>query len=95
MPMYWFEAWIDFNCHYPTAIKIAAGKINAVTGDHGAMAPRRAAGLHGGTRAALVGWVCRRGHRPVVGGASGAGQDGGRGHDRRGRAAAYRSWSIP
>ena len=33
MPMYQSEAtWIDFRCDYPMAIKIAAGKINAVTG---------------------------------------------------------------
>ena len=34
MPMYQSEAtWIDFSCDYPMAIKIAAGKINAVTGE--------------------------------------------------------------
>ena len=36
LPMYQAEAlWINFNCRsgYPFAIKIAAGKINAVTGD--------------------------------------------------------------
>ena len=34
MPMYQSEAtWIDFSCLYPMAIKIAAGKINAVTGE--------------------------------------------------------------
>ena len=34
MPMYQSEAaWIDFSCAYPMAIKIAAGKINAVTGE--------------------------------------------------------------
>ena len=34
MPMYQSEAtWIDFSCGYPMAIKIAAGKINAVTGE--------------------------------------------------------------
>lgn len=34
MPMYQSEAtWIDFTCLYPMAIKIAAGKINAVTGE--------------------------------------------------------------
>lgn len=34
MPMYQSEAlWINFSGHYPCAIKIAAGKINAVTGD--------------------------------------------------------------
>jgi hypothetical protein len=33
LPMYQSEAlWIDFNCSYPMAIQIAAGKINAVTG---------------------------------------------------------------
>ena len=34
LPMYQSEAmWISFNSGYPCAIKIAAGKINAVTGD--------------------------------------------------------------
>ncbi len=34
LPMYQAEAlWINFNGHYPCAIKIAAGKINAVTGE--------------------------------------------------------------
>ncbi|PPL17611.1 hypothetical protein UN63_04630 [Oceanisphaera arctica] len=34
MPMYQSEAmWINFSGHYPMAIKIAAGKINAVTGE--------------------------------------------------------------
>ena len=34
MPMYQSEAtWIDFSGHYPMAVKIAAGKINAVTGE--------------------------------------------------------------
>jgi hypothetical protein len=34
LPMYQAEAmWINFNGDYPFAIKIAAGKINAVTGD--------------------------------------------------------------
>lgn len=34
LPMYQAEAlWISLRCHYPFAIKIAAGKINAVTGD--------------------------------------------------------------
>jgi hypothetical protein len=34
LPMYQAEAlWIHFANHYPFAIKIAAGKINAVTGD--------------------------------------------------------------
>jgi len=33
-PMYQAEAmWINFNARYPFAIKVAAGKINAVTGD--------------------------------------------------------------
>lgn len=33
-PMYQAEAmWINFNSDYPFAIKVAAGKINAVTGD--------------------------------------------------------------
>ncbi len=33
LPMYQAEAmWIDFHAHYPMAVKIAAGKINAVTG---------------------------------------------------------------
>lgn len=33
-PMYQAEAmWISFNGHYPMAVKIAAGKINAVTGN--------------------------------------------------------------
>ncbi len=33
-PMYQAEAmWINFNSDYPFAIKIAAGKINAITGD--------------------------------------------------------------
>jgi hypothetical protein len=34
MPMYQSEAmWISFDCSYPMAVKIAAGKINAVTGE--------------------------------------------------------------
>lgn len=34
MPMYQAEAlWLDFNGSYPFALKIAAGKINAVTGE--------------------------------------------------------------
>ena len=34
MPMYQSEAlWIQFSCSYPFAAKVAAGKINAVTGD--------------------------------------------------------------
>lgn len=34
LPMYQSEAmWINFNGNYPCAIKVAAGKINAVTGD--------------------------------------------------------------
>jgi hypothetical protein len=34
MPMYQSEAlWIRFSTRYPFAVKVAAGKINAVTGD--------------------------------------------------------------
>jgi hypothetical protein len=34
LPMYQSEAmWINFSGHYPFAVKIAAGKINAVTGE--------------------------------------------------------------
>ena len=34
MPMYQSEAlWIRFSAHYPFAVKIAAGKINAVSGE--------------------------------------------------------------
>lgn len=34
MPMYQAEAmWLNFNCSYPWAVKIAAGLVNAVTGD--------------------------------------------------------------
>jgi len=34
LPMYQAEAmWIDFDANYPFAIKIAAGKVNAVTGE--------------------------------------------------------------
>lgn len=34
IPMYQSEAlWINFSGHYPCAVKIAAGKINAVSGD--------------------------------------------------------------
>ena len=34
LPMYQSEAlWLMFNGHYPMAIKVATGKINAVTGD--------------------------------------------------------------
>ena len=34
LPMYQSEAmWICFSCNYPFAVKIAAGKINAVTGE--------------------------------------------------------------
>jgi len=33
-PMYQSEAmWINFNCDYPFVVKVATGKINAVTGD--------------------------------------------------------------
>ena len=34
LPMYQAEAmWINFNCHYPMALKIAAGKVCALTGE--------------------------------------------------------------
>ena len=34
LPMYQSEAlWVNFSGHYPFAVKVAAGKINAVTGD--------------------------------------------------------------
>lgn len=34
MPMYQAEAlWLHFNCGYPFAVKIASGKINAITGE--------------------------------------------------------------
>ena len=34
LPMYQAEAmWINFRCAYPMAVKIAAGKVNAVTGE--------------------------------------------------------------
>ena len=34
LPMYQAEAmWINFRCDYPMAVKIAAGKVNAVTGE--------------------------------------------------------------
>ena len=34
LPMYQSEAlWLNFHCEYPFAVKVAAGKINAVTGD--------------------------------------------------------------
>ena len=34
LPMYQSEAlWINFRCDYPMAVKIAAGKVNAVTGE--------------------------------------------------------------
>ncbi len=34
LPMYQAEAmWINFNCHYPMALKIAAGKLCALTGE--------------------------------------------------------------
>ena len=36
LPMYQAEAlWICFSGHYPFAVKVAAGKINAVTGEEG------------------------------------------------------------
>jgi len=34
LPMYQSEAlWVNFNGHYPMAVKVSAGKINAVTGE--------------------------------------------------------------
>ena len=59
MPMYQSEAlWINFSTRYPFAVKVAAGKINALTGELWQTdlqaGPTK---LPGSARAALAGWV--------------------------------------
>ena len=60
LPMYQTEAlWINFHADYPMAVKIAAGKINAVTGGVGGRAHSASSRLCSGSRAAVAGRVLR------------------------------------
>jgi hypothetical protein len=62
LPMWQAEAmWLNFNnqgpgwhLDFPVAIKVAAGKINAVTGEAWRTGPSRSPGLHGLTRTTLA-----------------------------------------
>ena len=80
-PMYQAEAmWICFHGDYPMAVKIAAGKVNTVTGGGmGGGAQRGAAGLLGGAGATVVGRVLRGEglDSAVCGDAAGRGLHGG------------------
>ena len=98
-PMYQAEAmWICFHGDYPMAVKIAAGKVNAVTGETWEEeAQRGTAGLHGGAGSTVAGRVLRGEglDSAVRGDAAGRGLHGGRAVNRRGGAWGASDCGLP